>query len=170
MLFYFQLKAFATDEYDKDLPHERVSDTSSRFTFSLDNLPTTLKSSRYGLNIAFLKPKQSDVPSYETSQSIDDEHTPGIFKLWKLLLPAKDGKLFASWKPVAYSKSSRSHEYQTFSHNFPKDSSGKLAMNATYPNTIMSSLFGKDLAAYTMTVSFGQAKDEWYRKTRFRSW
>ena len=153
------------------MPHERVSDSSSRFTLSLADLPTASKKSRYAIKIAFLKPKRTKDPSYETSQSIDDEHTPGIFKLWKLLMPFKKGKLFASWKPVAYTKSSRSHDYQTFSYNFPKSSSGTLPKNATHPKTIMSSLAGADnIDAYTMTISFGQAKDEWYRKTNFRSW
>jgi len=165
-----ELKAFATDEYDETPPHEKVSESSSRFSLSLDNLPTTEKSSRYGLHIAFLKQAKFGAPTYDTSQSIDDEHTPGIFKLWKLHLPTKGGKLFASWKPVAYTKLSRSHDVQTFAHNFPKRKSGTLNKDATYPKTIMSSLIGNDIDAYTMTVSFGQAKDEWYRKTKFRSW
>ena len=165
-----QFKAFATDEYDKTPPHERVSDSSSRFSLSLDRLPTTEKSSRYGLHIAFLKQAQSAVPTYDTSRSIDDEHTPGIFKLRKFHLPTKGGKLFASWKPVAYTEISRSHDVQTFAHNFPNKDKGTLNKDATFPKTIMSSLIGNKIDAYTVTVSFGQAKDEWYRKTEFRSW
>ena len=110
------------------------------------------------------------MPSYETSKSIDDERTPGIFKLWKLKLSTKAGSFFASWKPVAYSENTRSHGCQTFSHNFPKSASGKLPKDTTYPETIMSSLLNKDIDAYTMTVSFGQTKDKWYRSTNFRSW
>lgn len=160
------------NDYDKDLPHEKVSDSSSRFTFSLADLPTSRKKSRYGINVAFLKPKGTSVPTYDTSKSIDDEHTPGIFKLWKLLLPADErNSLFVSWKPVAYTSSSRSHDTQTFSHNFPSAEKGSLYKNATHPKTIMSLLLGNtEIDAYTMKVSFGQAKDEWYRKVPFRSW
>lgn len=153
------------------MPHEKVSPSSSRITISLDQLPTSNKKSRYAFSIAFLKPKGTDAPKYETSRSIDDEHTPGIFKLWKLSLKTgKEGKgFFACWKPVAYSKSSRTHDDQTFSHNFPSQDEGTLGKNATYPRTILSSLLN-EIDGYTMKVSFGQSKDEWYQKTRYRSW
>ena len=116
----------------------------------------------------FIKPKtDGENPSFITNESIDDENTPGIFKLWKLTSLSQS---FASWKPVAYNEATRGRETQVFSHNFPKDKSGKLpSQSKDVPWSIASETLD-DPQAYYMHVSFGTEKDGFYQKTKYTSW
>eukprot|EP00112_Aurelia_sp_Birch-Aquarium-sp1_P012226 Seg257.5 transcript_id=Seg257.5/GoldUCD/mRNA.D3Y31 product="Glycosylated lysosomal membrane protein A" protein_id=Seg257.5/GoldUCD/D3Y31 len=172
----FALKTFSADDYDSDWPHEHVNENSTRFTITLSNLPTTDKKSRYAVHVGFVKKSGLGAPSFETSRSIDDEHTPGIFKLWKLKVPVgKDEQSFASWKPVAYRKAKREHVSQTFAYNFPKKVKGNLELGYVGRSLINSILRNDKLETYTVTESFGQKDDGFYKGTkdtgiRYISW
>eukprot|EP00794_Sanderia_malayensis_P009675 gene9675-10662_t len=167
----FNLRAFAKVGYDTEMPQEPVNSNSVRFAFALQDLPTTSKQSRFSIGIAFMKQRGTGAPTFSTTKSIDDDRTPGIFKLLSFKLPTQDhANSFASWKPVAYNDESRDHSKQTFLHNFPKKAKGTLAKYSDKVGFSIANTVIDKAEAYVMKVSFGQQKDGFYRTKPYRVW
>lgn len=65
------------------LPHLLYNDNITQLDFTLDKLNPLYKQSRFGLEVVVLsEDSPSNVPTdFHTEQSIDDEYTPGVFKV-----------------------------------------------------------------------------------------
>lgn len=154
------------------MPQEPINANSVRFSFGFQDLPTSSIKSRFSVGLAFVQESGAGAPSFSTSKSIDDDRTPGIFKLLSFKIPTekKHADSFASWKPVAYNDKSRGHKYQTFAHNFPSDPKGTLRKyTGNIGHSVVNSVLD-DVDTFVMKVSFGQQKDDFYRGSYYRVW
>lgn len=128
---------------------------------------------RYAAEVVFFTAnKPLTAAKFETKKSIDDEYTPGTFKLWGINFPLNDPivNMYGSWKPVAYRKPDLSIENDAFAYN-NIFSGGNKAMDKTgslSPYTIpvnWTLAYNPVQTYFALNVTFGQPKDGGYSPT-----
>ena len=69
------------DRNDK-LPHLQYNANTTQFDIILDNVTTNFDHSRFALEIVLVSTENSsDSAQLNSTRSIDDEHSPGIFEV-----------------------------------------------------------------------------------------
>ncbi|KAJ7365824.1 hypothetical protein OS493_002545 [Desmophyllum pertusum] len=167
----FQCNASASEGRESVLPHQKFTSNSTVFTLTLDHL-TALKKrghTRFIIElVSFTVDRSATCVTAELS--LDDEHTPAVFKTIVINSTGFSGSSYSAWKPVAYTNNTRSLDHQVPSyayygnkHQYIKQSCD--ALPSTSNPSISSIVFHlKDtvFTSYGMNISFGQQKDGWY--------
>lgn len=83
----FQFHMFDHSDRSKELPHLLYDADSTQFDFTLQDIDTgNYSSARWGLETVLLgSDKKTAGMHIETKKSIDDEYTPGVFEVFRLI-------------------------------------------------------------------------------------
>lgn len=163
------------------MPHQQFSSNSTVFTLTLDRL-TNLYYKKY-IRFIFELVSFSTDDSYTcvtAQKSLDDEHTPAVFKTIVINSTLSGRSSYSAWKPVAYLKESRklSNQIPSFSyfgnqHRFISQQCESLPSSSSSCKdfiSIVSHLNGQNFITNQMNISFGQRKDGWYEGSKYLTW
>jgi hypothetical protein len=166
--FRIQVRYPGSDKRDVDLPHLLLKPEGTSVEFVIDNIEPVFNMSKFGVNVIYLT--KYDSITKTSLSTIDDEYTPGTFKLYNADITDTDGSVHnhLQWKPIFYFATPKVLENSTITHQY--DLSG----NQEVSTGIARSLFGGSKQFKAMNVSFGLEGNEkdgyFYKQTRFSSW
>ncbi|XP_041367916.1 glycosylated lysosomal membrane protein B-like [Gigantopelta aegis] len=172
----FTFRLFVKDDRESQLPHLEFSENSTQFDLTIDNMKPCCTRSRFALEVAMLTdPLDKAGFKMEETKSIDDEYSPGVFRMVSVRMSPSDQAKggFLQWKPVCYQKHTRSRNVATSvkkyqlgdTHNVTELLKESIA-HAFYG----SQLFLKGVERHALNISFGFANDGFYTKTNYSSW
>ena len=80
---YFQFTISRTEDRYTELPHLMHTPDSLGFDVTLDKVDPSSSSTRYAIELAFVTSLSAEnkTMTLNVTKSVDDEHTPGIFKV-----------------------------------------------------------------------------------------
>lgn len=113
--------------------------------------------------------------SLERVETLDDEHTPGVFSTMNIRTPlvGKYDQSFLQWKPICYTKKVRdiidsvditSYDIQQRHFNTTNSSLNSSLLWAYYGTHL------EHLSLHSANISFGTKKDGYYNTTKHISW
>ncbi|RMZ95812.1 glycosylated lysosomal membrane A-like [Brachionus plicatilis] len=156
------------EERIKVLPHLLLKPESSSVEFQIDSVAPKSKYSKFGTNIVFLT--DSIDLSVSSKRTIDDEYTPGTFRLWnaQTLDNAKKSRNYLQWKPIFYYSDPKSLENSTITQQYDSRSNDEISSG------LGQVFYGEQKLFTSMNISFGlegNIKDGYfYKQTNFSSW
>nr|KAG5703692.1 hypothetical protein BaRGS_022981 [Batillaria attramentaria] len=80
---------------DDDLPRLLFNANNTQINFVLDKFVPSFNKSRFALEVVMVSQETSDSMYLEETKSIDDEYSPGVFRLWWQFCLKKGGKVEA---------------------------------------------------------------------------
>lgn len=165
-----ELTAFETEGRNPRLPRLLHNTDSSQLMVSVDGLLPRASRSRFLLEVQAVG-GASSLRRVDEIQSIDDEFTPSIFKMYQWVSSvngSSDVLGFVQWKPVAYRKADATLEDATPSrHSSPEEQNGTVTAVAS---GLIRAFYGESPETFGLNVSFGLSGDPFYNSTRFLSW
>lgn len=193
MIFFCHLKIKIRhkDGDDKNLPGYPTRANLSEFRLELENLPVTIPNVdvtsddilRYSAEVFFFTANRNlKEAKFKTKSSIDDEYTPGIFKIWGINFPLSDANstnIYGSWKPVTYRKPELAIDNDAFAFNnvYVDGENKKMSEDGTLPkyteeknvHWTLAQCNG-DMDYFGLNVTFGTPKDGGYQPTKYITW
>jgi len=154
------------------LPHLAFTENSTQLDFTAENveIPTNFSNARLAIELSALasEPTESQFSMVQT-RSLDDEYTPGVFKLIEVRSALHQH--FLQWRPVCYTSTNRDIG----------DSTGltqSVMINITDRGLLDNSLLDnlnlgvnlQSLALSAFNVSFGVEGDGFYQKSNYTAW
>ena len=172
----FKFSFFDHMDRAKELPHLQYTENICQLDFILKDIDTgNMSLSRFALEAALFSTDSTNGPmKFEETKSIDDEYTPGVFKISNWLAKSENVEKggFLQHKPVCYTKPARGRAYATYVRGYPlspiKDTQFLLDQSAVlsyFGNMTMSTL-----RMTSTNFSFGLAKDGTFTKTNYSVW
>lgn len=173
------ISAYANEGYGKWLPHLSHSSKTSQVDIQIVGLESGsgFNNSRFALELYLCStaPKTSAIRK-QVSTTLDDEHTPGIFKTMEIILPVENEsdsnyQSYLQWRPVVYTTDARDLSESTgvnVSESVEIDQIGDLI-----GKSLLYALYGDDLDSILvrkMNVTFGSPEDVFYKKTKYQAW
>ena len=129
--------------------------------------------SRYALELFIVSSsaKNTDV-KWHTSTTLDDEHTPGIFRTEELILPGNSTNYqsYLQWRPVVYTTQARELSESTGIN--VSQSLGIDHLDDTLKKSLLYALYGENLNDHLVrrvNITFGSG-DKFYKKTHYQAW
>ncbi|XP_067665535.1 glycosylated lysosomal membrane protein B-like [Haliotis asinina] len=171
----FTFRVYADQSRETRLPHLLYNENGTQFDFTLDNFTPAFSMSRFALELAVISDSHKEEMSIKETKSIDDEYTPGIFRVTNLVTRPKDpvDGAFIQWKPVSYQDSPRSRSVATSVKSYElgdtKNVTSLLKTSLAYAY-FSDAMFTDSMNAITTNISFGLSKDGSYTKTNYTSW
>ncbi|XP_040928748.1 glycosylated lysosomal membrane protein isoform X2 [Betta splendens] len=165
----FQLSVFEMGGRGLSWPHLLHTANSSQVKVWLDGMLPRANNSRFLLELQAVS-ESYPLSRVEVHQSIDDEYTPSVFKVFQWVSAPNsisDILGFVQWKPVAYRHSNPSLEDAMpcrHSDPHPQNSEAMAASSGVIR------AFYSQLKPFGLNVSFGLAGDPFYINTKFLSW
>lgn len=156
------------EERNKVLPHLLLKQESSSIEIQIDSVVPKSQYSKFGTNIVFLT-DSSDISIF-SKRTIDDEYTPGTFRLWnaEALDEKKNARNYLQWKPIFYFSDPKSLENSTITQQYDSKSDDKMSSGLGLVFYDESKLFT------SMNISFGLEGDikngYYYKQSNFSSW
>ncbi|XP_046332564.1 glycosylated lysosomal membrane protein-like [Haliotis rufescens] len=169
----FTFRVFDEQSRESSLPHLLYNENVTQFDFTLDNFMPSFSMSRFAVELAIISQSKKEDMSIEETKSIDDEYTPGVFRITNLKARPKDqaNGAFVQWKPVCYQDTPRSRSVAT---SVQKYALGDIKnVTSLLKSSLAYAYFSDDLFSMnsaTTNVSFGLSKDGSYTKTNYTSW
>uniref|UniRef100_A0A1A8Q3J5 Chromosome 1 open reading frame 85 n=1 Tax=Nothobranchius pienaari TaxID=704102 RepID=A0A1A8Q3J5_9TELE len=164
-----QLSVFDSEGRNKLWPRLLHSANSSQVEVWLNGILPRSNASRFVLELQAVSGTYP-LSRVDTRQSIDDEYTPSIFKMFQWVSSingSSDILGFVQWKPVAYRKSHPVLEDATpCRHSDPDSQNGE----ETAALSALIRGFYSNPEVMGMNVSFGMAGEPFYNSTMFLSW
>ena len=110
-----QISAYANEGYGKWLPHLSHSSKTSQVDIQIVGLESGsgFNNSRFALELYLCSTaSKASAIRKQVSTTLDDEHTPGIFKTMEIILPGQNEtdsnyQSYLQWRPVVYTTDSR---------------------------------------------------------------
>lgn len=159
----FRVEVLNSDRRTDELPHLQETGNSIVAGVVLDKLLTNsgFKHSRFGIQLTTVG---NETQKLAETESLDDEYTPGVFKLISLSSAAADAG-FLQWRPVAYTSSEYTIEHSTTARHYKaQDAAGLVSPLLTAFN------FGATQQARQLNLTFGLSEDGWYTDTKYAAW
>ena len=180
---FLQCNASAIKDRESILPHQQFSSNSTVFTLTLHKLTNLQHKGHTRFIFELVSFSEDDSSTCVTAQkSLDDEHTPAVFKTIVINSTLGSHSSYSAWKPVAYLKESRklSNQVPSFSyfgnqHQFINNKQCQTLPSSSSTEdfiSIVSHLKGNFISSQ-MNISFGQQKDGWYdgpEGSRYLTW
>jgi len=181
----FELEATKGDRHGSYLPYNHVNGNMTQFNFTMIGLPVNPKDSRrYAVEILAFRGKNTTCTRHcdvtdKMYRYIDDEHSPGIFKSYSLLIPLPSStdlspsrvyQTHISWKPVAYNDVERNLKHQVFTYEYSSMASYSQDDNLTRvlkPKSI-GNFFIDEVEYYGLNITMGLPEDGFYKG--YMSW
>ena len=122
---------------------------------------------------------EADSDSNDTrhiTTTLDDEHTPGIFKTEELIMAGKklnetNVQCYLQWRPVVYTTKARDLSEST---GVSVGMSEKVTdIEGSLQKSLLYILYGddlKDIFVRKINVTFGSPEDGFYKKTKYQAW
>jgi len=110
------ISAYAKEGFGHWLPHLSHSTKTSQVDIQLQHLESSsgFNNSRFALELYVVSSSPKDTSLIrQKSYTLDDEHTPGIFKTMELILPGENlsnetnYQAYLQWRPVVYTTQAR---------------------------------------------------------------
>lgn len=172
--FSIQFEVRGDTVRSETLPRLQFNDNTSQLDIRLNNLEPEFNHSRFGLELTMVTQREpSKVFNLTVHKNLDDEHSPGNFKLvdWTTEGESQHRGAFAQWKPICY----RNTVYNTRSASVVKDY-GLEGRNTSQLDDMKPTLISACQELYravevqAINVSFGLPKDKFYNDTGFNGW
>ncbi|XP_029658393.1 glycosylated lysosomal membrane protein [Octopus sinensis] len=163
--FDFQV---SNDARQTQLPHLQLNDNLTLVGFSVDGVPADFVNSRFALNTTYISSYQSkfDVNSVK---SLDDEYTPGVFKVTTWSSHKKSYHSFMQWKAVCYLTDEYERKDSTAVQVYQLWNSTAGAVNESVAYKFFK--MRHDISMQSTYISFGLTNDaKYYNTTQFISW
>ncbi|XP_064620459.1 glycosylated lysosomal membrane protein B-like [Lineus longissimus] len=167
----FSIRFFNRTGREDSLPHLLFNDNMTMFDFTIDHMKPSYTNSRFALEMIMVtSDKPDDKMTVITKKSLDDEYTPGIFKIVDWRSHPDQLGAYMQWKPVCYKKNVRTMADSTSTRMYD------LQDVTTIPErSLASAYFGKELterkiAMKANNISFGLTGDKFYIDTNYTSW
>ena len=170
------LSAYSNDGFGHWLPHLSHNSKTSQVDIQLEHLESSsgFNNSRYAVELYFVSNTSSDSSVIrQVTTTLDDEHTPGIFKTEELILPGDqlEHKSYLQWRPVVYTTRARDLSEST---GVNVSSSIRVTeIGSKLSKSLLYVLYGNDLENYLVrrvNVTFGSPEDGFFKKTKFQAW
>ncbi|KAK2588272.1 hypothetical protein KPH14_004295 [Odynerus spinipes] len=175
------LRGFCFLDHTETTPHMLHTENSTQVDFIFDNIQTneTFSNSRFAIELLMVGDGNPDrILVIDPKKSLDDEHTPGIFEVIEVRVPAFDrtDKMestggYLQWRPVSYVTASRDATLSTETIQYPPSKVSN-RVNAV-KNTMLYCYYGEDaknLLVQSIIVSLGSKGDGFYKKTHYTTW
>ena len=172
------LSAYSNDGFGHWLPHLSHNSKTSQVDIQLEHLESSsgFNNSRYAVELYIVSNTSSDSSVIrQVTTTLDDEHTPGIFKTEELIMPGdRNGtkhESYLQWRPVVYTTRARDLSEST---GVNVSSSIKVTeIGSQLSKSLLYVLYGNDLENYLVrriNVTFGSPEDGFFKKTKFQAW
>ena len=166
--FRFTIRYPGKNLRDSDLPHLLLNPESSSIDFTIDSIEPKFNMSKFGINIIYLA--DFGLINTKNLRTIDDEYTPGTFKLWNSEITDDKNVVhnFLQWKPIFYYNATKTLEDSTITKQYD-------LVNHTVATTGIGRVFFDSSKKYSaMNVSYGLEGNEkdgyYYKQTNYSSW
>ncbi|ESO94478.1 hypothetical protein LOTGIDRAFT_118279 [Lottia gigantea] len=166
--------AYDSDGRDDVLPKMEHNENNTLFDFLLNDFKASYTQSRFAIEVVVIG-SSKDRPKISETESLDDEYTPGVFKMfdWSTKPSNKNNGGYLEWKPICYTKTDRDRLSGTFvayySETNAKEQGGLLEESIAYTyfgNVLFTTKYSKSAT----NISFGLSKDGFYTKTNYTVW
>lgn len=165
------LTAYGTRGRSPILPHLAFTENSTQIDFIFDRLETkeSFTNARLAIELATVVSEPNSRFTLNVSQSLDDEYTPGVFKLMEV--HSALNQHWIQWRPVCYTSTKRdigdsTGMYQTGIRNVTDDD--------VFENSLLQwLLLDIDMPSLSMNgfnVSFGVEGDGFYKASNYTAW
>ncbi|CAG5127553.1 unnamed protein product [Candidula unifasciata] len=163
---------------DPELPSLKFGANQTQFDFVISNFTPTYASSRFAVETVLVSQSSSEM-NVDTSKSIDDEYSPGVFQMinWLSNPSEQQSTGFVQWKPVCYTTSDRSRSTATKVKDYELlDLTEQENITRYLNSSIVLSIFGADLynekvvTSRATNISFGLSQDRFYDNTNYTVW
>jgi len=152
----------SSDRRQDDLPHLLQTGSSAIAGLVLKGLQTDsgYQHPRFGL---WLTAVGSQKQHLSLTKSLDDEFTPGVFKLLSLESGASG---FLQWRPVAYTDPDFTIEHSTTAREY------NVTTDQQPPASALLRAYNFDSGAWRnqLPVTFGLTEDGWYTDSNYAAW
>lgn len=174
------MSAYSNDGFGHWLPHLSHSSQTCQVDIQLQGLNSTsgFNNSRYALEMYVVSDTDKTTPvTRQVSTTLDDEHTPGIFKTEELVLPGTSEnnstyQSYMQWRPVVYTTPSRDLSEST-GVNVSSSVAVQREQDDDLNKTLLYILYGDDLndiLVRKINVTFGAPEDGYYKKHYYHAW
>ncbi|XP_059610841.1 glycosylated lysosomal membrane protein B-like [Phlebotomus argentipes] len=175
--FELSLATFATPDHGPMTPHLMHTENSTQIDLILDSILTneTFPQPRFAIEVVLVAMEsRKDNYTVVVRKSLDDEFTPGIFKIVNVASPASVNASsggYLQYRPVSYTHEERdvSTSTQTYQSSPATPSNAIKKLN----NTLFRSIFGdsvETMLVQALNVSFGASGDGFYTKYNYTTW
>lgn len=153
---------------DTALPHLLLNGESSSIEFIIDHIEPIYNMSKFGLNVIYLT--EFEKVTTNSIRTIDDEYTPGTFKLWNAeVADETQTRNYLQWKPIFYYEAPKTLESSTLTKKYELKSKSEASTSA------LGLAFYESGKLFTsMNVSFGLEGSEkdvyFYKQSNYTSW
>ncbi|XP_041099059.1 glycosylated lysosomal membrane protein [Polyodon spathula] len=168
----FQISAFESWGRDPAWPRLLHSSNSSQLRFVIEGVPPRSNRSRFALELLSIDSRDHEVRE-ETRRSIDDEYTPSIFQVSRLVSVHANSSApvlsYAQWKPVAYRTASPVFEDSTPCRHSPCTpllQPPRLGLALAF----FGGALDQGYRASAVNISFGVPGEPYYNATGYLSW
>ncbi|GAB0092780.1 glycosylated lysosomal membrane protein [Sergentomyia squamirostris] len=175
--FELSLATFATPDHGPMTPHLMHTENSTQIDLILDSVHTneTFPQPRFAIEVVLvaMEPRKDNY-TVVVRKSLDDEFTPGIFKIINVASPASlnaSSGGYLQYRPVSYTHEERdvTTSTQTYQSSPATPNNAIKKLN----NTIFRSIFGdsvETMLVQALNVSFGGSGDGFYTKYNYTTW
>uniref|UniRef100_A0A1B0CDC9 Secreted protein n=3 Tax=Lutzomyia longipalpis TaxID=7200 RepID=A0A1B0CDC9_LUTLO len=175
--FELSLATFATPDHGPMTPHLMHTENSTQIDLVLDTVQTndSFPQPRFAIEVVLvaMEPKKDNY-TVVVKKSLDDEFTPGIFKIVNVASPASVNASsggYLQYRPVSYTDEDRdvSTSTQTYQSSPATPNNAIKKLN----NTVFRSIFGdsvETMLVQSLNVSFGTSGDGFYTKYNYTTW
>ena len=171
------LSAYSNDGFGHWLPHLSHNTKTSQVDIQLEKLESAsgFNNSRYAIELYIVSESLSEASVIrQVTTTLDDEHTPGIFKTEELIMPGQNGtenKSYLQWRPVVYTTRGRDLSESTGVN--VSQSIRVTEIGSKLKKSLLYVLYGDDLENYLVrriNVTFGSPDDGFFKKTKYQAW
>jgi len=174
------LSAYSNDGFGHWLPHLSHNSKTSQVDIQLEHLESSsgFNNSRYSVELYIVSNTSANSSVIrQVTTTLDDEHTPGIFKTEELIMPGdnRNGttkhKSYLQWRPVVYT--TRARDLSESSGVNVSQSIRVTEIGSKLSKSLLYVLYGNDLENYLVrriNVTFGSPEDGFFKKTKFQAW
>lgn len=161
---------------DTDLPRLIYNFNNTQLNFALDKYIPMFNKSRFALEMSVVANVSTSGMKVEQVKSIDDEYSPGVFKVMNWYTGTEDQSGYIQYKPVCYLDPHRERavgiEVRSYDLQEPKMVPGlkKLMEKSIAKAFYGSSLNDTSLEQMASNVSFGLSGDGFYVKKNYTVW
>ncbi|KAK7492655.1 hypothetical protein BaRGS_00016134 [Batillaria attramentaria] len=159
---------------DDDLPRLLFNANNTQINFVLDKFVPSFNKSRFALEVVMVSQETSDSMYLEETKSIDDEYSPGVFRVvnWYTMGSHRHDGGYLQYKPVCYMKKERSRASGTeTSHYALVDPMDFPDLGSILNISLARAFFGnQSVVRQSTNVSFGLSQDGFYVKNNYTAW